>query len=281
LKKLAVRKEDLKYNLNLIRNHLSGKAGIIAVVKANGMGLDIVQYAQFLMEEGIEFFGVANTSEAIALRQNGIYKTILMLSEVIQPEEIEQLITNHVVLTVGTLEEKQKIEEIARRLNQQVRIHIKIDTGFARFGFLYSDEKILEAAQNTEYITVTGCFTHFSKPMDEKWTRLQFSRFQENVDRIKEVNPEIKFHCCGSTAFLKYEDMWLDFVRLGSCMQGRVLQNTLGFRKVGWLQTEIITIRDIEKGYNISYSNEFKAPKDMKIAVIGVRLYGWLQLEKS
>ena len=143
MKKLAVRKEDLKYNLNLIRKHLSGNAGIIAVVKANGMGLDIAQYAQFLMEEGIEFFGVANTSEAIVLRQSGIYKTILMLSEVIQPEEIEQLITNHVVLTVGTLEEKQKIEEIARRLNQQVRIHIKIDTGFARFGFLYSDEKIL------------------------------------------------------------------------------------------------------------------------------------------
>ena len=281
MKKLAVRKEDLKYNLNLIKNKLSEKAGIIAVVKANGMGLDLVQYTKFLVEEGIDFFGVANTNEAIMLRQSGIYKKILMLSEVINPEEIEQLIINHVILTVGTLEEKKIIEGIARRLNQQARVHIKIDTGFARFGFLYSDEKILEAVQNTEYITVTGWFTHFSKPIDEKWTRLQFSRFKDNMDKIKEINPEVKFHCCGSTGFLKYEDMWLDFVRLGSCIQGRVLENNLGFRRIGWLQTEIIKISDIKKGYNISYSNEFKAPKNMRIAVIGVRLYRWFQLKES
>lgn len=143
-------------------------------------------------------------------------------------------------------------------------------------GFLAEDETILEAAKSTENIEVTGCFTHFSKPQDEKWTRHQFARFQKWISPLKEMNPAIKFHACGSTGFLKYEDMWLDYVRLGSCIQGRVLVNPLGLQKIGKLKTEIITIKNIKKGYNISYSNEYKAKKNMRIAVIGVRLYGWI-----
>lgn len=67
--------------------------------------------------------------------------------------------------------------------------------------------------------------------------------------------------------------MWLDFVRLGSCVQGRVLVNGLGLKKVGVLKTKIITIKDVPKGYNISYSNEYKAKKDSRLGIIGVRLY--------
>ena len=93
------------------------------------------------------------------------------------------------------------------------------------------------------------------------------------IPKLKEINGELKFHCCGSTAFLKYKDMWLDYVRLGSCLQGRVLENSLGLRKIGKIKTEIINIKNVEKGYNISYSNEYKAQKNMKLAVIGVRIY--------
>ena len=91
----------------------------------------------------------------------------------------------------------------------------------------------------------------------------------------------MKFHVCESTAFLKYEDMWLDFVRLGSCLQGRVLENSLGFKKIGNFQTEIITIKNVKKGYNISYSNEYKAPRDMKIAIVGCGYMDGFNLSKA
>ena len=67
--------------------------------------------------------------------------------------------------------------------------------------------------------------------------------------------------------------MWLDYVRLGSCIQGRALGDNLGLRKIGNLKTEIINIKNVPKGYNISYSNEYKAKKKMKLAIIGVRVY--------
>ena len=273
LKKLEISKEDLKYNLNLIKDKLSEKSEIIAIVKGNGMGLDLVEYTKFLVDEGINFFGVANTFEAITLRQNKIMQEILMMSEVINNDELTELIKNDITLTIGNLEEKQRIEKIANDLGKEVKINVKIDTGFARFGFIYNDESIFEAVKSSENIKVVGVFTHFSKPIDEKWTRIQFSRFESLIPKIKEINSDVKFHCCGSTAFLKYDDMWLDFVRLGSCIQGRVLNNIIGLKKIGIFKTEIINIKNIEKGYNISYSNEYKAPKNMKIAIIGLRIY--------
>lgn len=68
-------------------------------------------------------------------------------------------------------------------------------------GFIYEDEKIFDVVKSTENIKIEGCFTHFSKPISEKWTRIQFSRFKALIPKIKEVNSKIKFHACASTRF--------------------------------------------------------------------------------
>ena len=141
------------------------------------------------------------------------------------------------------------------------------------FGFLYNDKNIFEAVKSTDNIKITGCFTHFSKALDKDWTSIQFSRFENLIPKIKEINNEIKFHCCATNSFLLYENMWLDYVRLGSCIQGRVLVNNLNLKVIGKFKTEVLTIKNIPKGYNVSYNNEYKAKKDLKIAVIGVRIY--------
>lgn len=133
MKRLEVNKDDLRHNLNLIKNKLSGKSEIMAIVKANGMGLDLIKYTNFLIEEGVNFFGVSNSFEAIALRENDIDKDILMMSEVINKAELTELIKNDIILTIGNLEEKKQIEELAKSLEKSVKVNVKIDTGFARF----------------------------------------------------------------------------------------------------------------------------------------------------
>lgn len=163
MKILEVKKEDLKYNLNLVKDKLSGKSEILAVVKGNGMGLGLVEYTQFLLEEGVKFFGVANTIEALELRQNGIEAEILMMSEVIDSEELTELLNHDIILTVGNLEEKKQIAEIAERLGKIARVHVKIDTGFARYGFGFEDEAIFEAVQDTEFVKVVRVFYPFFK----------------------------------------------------------------------------------------------------------------------
>lgn len=278
MKVLEINQNDLKYNLEQIKKHIdNSKTKIIAVVKANGMGLDLIKYSKFLIENGIETLAVANTYEAINLREEGITSEILMLSEVYSEDELENLIDNDIVLTIGNLEEKNKIENIAKSKGKCVQAHLKVDTGFARFGFVYSDEdKILEAVESSENLKITGVYTHFSKPIDKKWTYIQFERFKALIPKIKNINENVIFHCSSSTAMILYPEMNLDAVRLGSCIQGRVLKNLLDLKIIGIFKSEIITIKEIQKGYNISYGNTFKAKKDMKIAVIPVRIYGWI-----
>ena len=135
MKVLEISKDDLKYNLNLIQNKISNKSEIIAVVKANGMGLDLIKYCKFLIEEGINFFGVSCPDDAIILRKNEIDKNILLMAESYNKEELTELIKSDIILTIGSIEEKNRIEELSKILNKNVRAHVKIDTGFGRFRF--------------------------------------------------------------------------------------------------------------------------------------------------
>lgn len=214
MKKLEINIKDLKFNLDLLKKR-SKDTQIIAVVKANGMGFDLVQYSRFLVDNGIDFLAVATSEEAEILRKSEIDCRILMLSEIYSEEELEFLIKNDIILTVGSLEEKEKIENIAKKIKKSVNIHIKIDTGFGRYGFIYTNEsEILEAVKDTEYIKVRGVYTHFSKPIDYKWTSKQFNRLNNLIPKIKQINKNVIFHCSNSTAFLLYPEMNLDAVRL-------------------------------------------------------------------
>ena len=112
-------------------------------------------------------------------------------------------------------------------------------------------------------------YTHFSKPIDEKWTRIQFNRFLDVVAGVRSLgyNPGL-LHVCATTAFLKYPDMHLNAVRLGSYFQGRVLVKNLALKKLGIYKTTVQEIKTVPKGYNISYSNSYKTKKETRIATI-------------
>lgn len=87
-----------------------------------------------------------------------------MLSEVYSEEELKDLIQNDIILTIGSLDEKEKIRKIANELNKKAKAHIKIDTGFGRYGFIYTDENgILEASKSIENVDIVRCVYSFFK----------------------------------------------------------------------------------------------------------------------
>lgn len=194
MKKLSVSRKDLKNNLKVIRKMLSfqGKDDfgnvpkIIAVVKGNGMGLGLTQYSKFLINEGIDCLAVANLEEALALREAGIEEEILMLTPFTKGKELLQLIENQITLTITSKEQIETIEKIAENLEYEVKAHIKIDTGFGRYGFFYNHfEDILTAFKMCQKIQICGTYTHFARPMDEEFTIQQFDRFLDVIQFLK------------------------------------------------------------------------------------------------
>ena len=271
MKELVVEKENLKHNLKIINEIISKdkkKAKLIAVVKGNGYGLDLVKYTQFLIDNGVDFFAVATVEEAVALRNAGITQNILMMSSTAVKEDIEILIKNNIILTVGSKEAGEAVEEIAQKLQTKARAHLKIDTGFGRYGFIYSNkEKMVQAIKAWKNIKIEGAFSFFG---DGKESKEQYERFMECIKILKENKIDTgMLHMCNSSAFLRFPEMHLDAVRVGSALLGRLsIPNTWGFKKVGYLKSNVAEIKTLPVGYNIGYSNSYTTKKETKIAII-------------
>lgn len=246
------------------------------------MGLGLVEYSKFLVNNGIDFLAVANLEEAIILRQAGIQEEILMLTPTSNEKELIKLIENNVTLTISSKEQIKEIEKIAENEEYEVKAHIKIDTGFGRYGFLYENlNDILEAFKMCDKIKIFGTYTHFARPLDEKYTMTQFNHFLDVIQFLqKEGQDTGMLHCSESTAFLKYQIMNLNAVRIGSLLQGRTLIHVDGLKKIGQFKSTIQEIKTVPKGYNISYGKMYKTKKQTKIAIVPVRIYGRIEYEK-
>lgn len=151
----------LSRNMEKLRRFTS--AQIIAVVKGNGYGLGLVPYARFLTAQGVALLAVSTVEEAAALRGAGITAEVLMLSSTALPEEIAALLTRDVILTVGSADAARAVSDAAAARGVTARVHVKLDTGMGRYGFL--PQETAEAAallQALPALRVEGVFTHLS-----------------------------------------------------------------------------------------------------------------------
>ena len=280
-KALVINKEDLKHNIKRIkeiaeetgRNDDHKPINIIAVVKGNGYGLGLIPYSKFLIDNGISFLAVSSVEEAILLREAGINTKILMLSSTAVEKDVEKLVENDIILTIGSKEAGEIAEKIGERLNKQIEVHLKIDTGFGRYGFIYNQkQELLEEIKKWKNIKITGTFSHFSLAFYKKneYTIEQFNRFIDCIEFLKQNGIDTgMLHICNSSAFLKFKSMRLNAVRVGSAFLGRLsIPNIYGLKKIASLKSNVAEIKILDKGSNISYSNAFTTKKLTKIAII-------------
>lgn len=280
MKQLVVNKEDLKHNINRIKDYTKKISNddnytIIAVVKGNGYGLGLNEYSEVLVENGIKYLAVATFEEAIELRKKQKDVNILMMSPLYNKQELEETVKNNITIAIDSKENAEAVNELAHK-GYNIKVHLKIDTGFGRYGFIYDDyENILNTAKSLKpNVEIEGIFTHCSDAYrkNNKHTLEQFKRFTDVIEKLEANNIKINLkHICNSPAILNYPEMHLTAARIGSAFVGRVCsENNIGLKKIGELEINIAEVKDIPKGFNISYLNSYKTKDKTRITIIPI-----------
>ena len=274
MNRLIVNCGDLEWNIQKIRELADrSRAKVIAVVKANGYGLGLVPYVKFLEEKGIDFFATSSVEEAEVMRRNGVRGEILVLSSISVGEELEPLLESDVIFTVGSREAGEVLNRLAGERGIPQRVHLKIDTGFGRYGFLdVKSDDWLQEIKNWRNLRIEGAFTQFplSADRNEKHTKKQYERFLSCVEKLRKNDISVKMlHVCNSAAAVRFPEMHLDAVRIGSAFLGRLaVRHSLELRKVGYLSSMVEETKLLPPGWNIGYSGSYKTRSETRVAIV-------------
>ena len=273
---------NIRHNYLSIRSRLPDGCRFLGVVKADAYGHGAVQVSRLLQDAGADYLAVAGLDEAMELRQNGIFLPILILGHT-PPEYTETLIRNDITQAVTCLAKAEEYSREASRLGRTLRIHIKVDTGMSRLGFLCAGPHFDDGVENILYacslpgLESEGIFTHFAvsdEPGEdnEAYTRAQFGLFLRVIDAVKERGFIFATrHCANSGAVLHYPEMALDMVRPGLLLYGYGDESgTLDLRPCMRLMTRITTIKHYESGTSVSYGRRFVTDKLTRMAVLGI-----------
>lgn len=266
----------LRRNLKKLTK-LAGSTPVWAVLKGDGYGLGTVPMAALCSDAGVTRFAVTELREARALRVAGFSDAkILMLRPTTDPDELRQLLEMDVVLTVSSASDADILREIAKRRCRPAEVHVKIDTGMGRYGFLPDERsEILSVYADRRSFSVSGIYTHFSSAAcDKRRTFRQAKRFQSVLDVVLAAGyAPGEAHCCNSPAFLLYPKLSMGGVRLGSALLGRLCcPGNFALEHVGWCETTVEELRELPKGATCGYGALWRAKRPTRIAVLPV---GW------
>ena len=273
-KKFVILARDIQNNISALRE-MVGKARIYAVLKGNAYGMGLIPFAKELFDGGIRYFALTSLSDCITLKQELPDANILLLTPCHIDNDIDCALINDITLSVDSLENAVNISKIAQKQGKSANIHIKLDTGMGRYGFLPTQIDEIKSACQLNKINAEGIFTHLHSAFNKKAVPSleQFSQFTEVIDKLKaeEITFEVS-HICNSTAIFRFPQMHLTAVRAGSALIGRVnaISGSTNLCKVGRLYGQIIDIRTLPQGHNIGYAALYKTKSPKKILCVNI-----------
>lgn len=275
--------DSLINNYNTIRSHISEKTMLCCVIKANAYGHGAVELARLYSQLGANFLAVSNIEEALQLRKNDIKLPILVLGYT--PAECAELLAKYnISQCIYSIEYALELAQYAHQGNVKIKIHLKIDTGMGRIGFIHRNDAQSQLAdilslKSFDCFEYEGIFTHFSVADEgefgREYTIQQYKNFIRAIDFLKAHDTHFKIHHCANSATLSdYPEMQFDMVRAGIILYGLQpsdqTRNKLEIKPAMSLKTVISNIKDVSAGEPIGYGRTFVPDRPCRIATLPI-----------
>lgn len=274
--------DNIEHNYRTIKAQLPEGTKFLGIVKADAYGHGAVEVAKRLEKCGADYLAIACLDEAIELRRNGVSMPILILGHT-PPEYAGLLLENDLTQTVSCEAKAIEFSEAAKALGGTLKIHIKLDTGMSRLGYLCAGAYFDEGVKNVistcrmDNLDVEGIYTHFAvSDFDDAdsmdYTKKQFELFKKVIKTAEEkggVSFKIR-HCANSGAVVNHPEMMLDMVRPGLLLYGYGDGGKLCLKPAMRLVSTVSTIKYFEPGTFISYGRHFVTDKRMRTGVVAI-----------
>ena len=264
----------MKKNLNYFRRHLPHQHPIVAMVKAWSYGTGDVDVARMLQHEGVAYLAVAFADEGVTLRLKGITMPIVVLNA--DHDSFDVMISHDLEPEIYSF---QSLDEFRRAVHRAGRenypIHVKLDTGMHRLGFVEDDIDLLGRAIHLDTtLRIASIFSHLSCadiPAEDDFTRKQLESFEYMSSQLIEwLDYTPLRHIANSAAIVRFKDAKYDMCRLGLGLYGYGFEHNEELIPVATLSTRIVQIKQLRKGESVGYGRTERLERDTTIATIPV-----------
>lgn len=270
--------DNLVYNIKQIREKAKSKE-LIGVVKADAYGHGAIEVAPILLQNGATRLAVAVLTEGVELRKSGIKCPIMILG--LTPETLsDDLIKYDIEPAVSSYEYALTLSNIAQSKGKTIKIHIAIDTGMGRIGFLPSEESVEEIYKISKLanIEIEGLFSHFctADEADKSYSNMQFEKYNWFYEKLISKNIKINMRdMANSAAIMELPEAHYDGTRPGIILYGyypsnEVDKNQLSIKPVMTWKANVVHVKALEKGEYIGYGRKFRTERKSIIATLPI-----------
>ncbi|MDF2615988.1 MAG: alanine racemase [Sedimentibacter sp.] len=275
---VEINREKAIHNFLEVRRAVGPNVKVCAVVKADCYGLGAIEMSKMYLENGADMFAVAVIGEAFELRQEIKGKDILVLGYT-NEEFYEDALNEDITLTIYNYEHAVALNKTAEKLNKTAKIHIKVETGMNRLGFLPTEENADKVADISKLknIKIIGAFSHHAKAdeKDKTTAHLQAGRFISFMKMLEERNVEIPVkHVANSATIIEMPEYYFNMVRPGIILYGfypsdEVSKEEYKFKICATLKARVANVKTLEAGEGIGVDlSEVENPQIDDVAIV-------------
>jgi len=275
-------RQAIKKNYKTFKNIISKNCILMAVVKSNAYGHGLVQFSKEVVKQGVEYLGVDSFDEALELRKAGI-KVRIMVFGYVSPVFLKEASKKNVSITISNFSALEALQKLNLKNTNKIKIHIKVDTGLGRQGFLMEDLNkvliVLKKLQNK--IEIEGLYTHLAVGEDFKnktYTMLQAERLNKWEIEFKNNGYKPLKHICATSSTMLFPELHYDMVRIGIGMYGlwpsketkiKMERKYKLYPVLSW-KSIITEIKYLPKDTKIGYNLTEKLKRNSLLAIIPV-----------
>ena len=261
-------------NINHVRQQLNPSTRLLAMVKAFSYGSGSYEIATLMQHQKVDYLGVAFADEGYDLRASGINLPIIVMNPDVR--SFDMMLNYDLEPEIYNVEMLTRFAASASRQGiGQVGVHIKIDTGMYRLGFLpHEISHLIEVLKTLPQVYVKSAFSHLvgsDDPIHDQFTHEQINRFKTACEQISDAvgYPFIR-HILNSSGIERFGDAQFEMVRLGIGLYGISTLKENPLRNVASLKSYVSQIKTVPAGRTVGYSRMSTTTHDTPIAIVPV-----------